>query len=72
MKINIYTQYAKEKLNIDIQNYFSSVEVIDTVHKSDICSPFVWNEILKEIKQTPKIELLQLATKYEQKNKQEK
>ncbi len=66
-KINIYTQYANEKLNIEVSNYFTSVKVVDIVNK-DICSPFIWNSILKEIRQTPQDELLQLAKKYNQKN----
>ncbi len=67
-KINIYTQYANEKLNIDVQNYFSSVDVVNKKNKSSICSPFVWSEILKEINKTPKDKLLQLAQKYNQKD----
>ncbi len=65
--INIYTQYANEKLNIEVNNYFTSVKVVDAVNQ-DIYSPFMWNSILKEIRQTPQDELLQLAKKYNQKN----
>lgn len=68
MKINMYTLYAKEKLNIKVDNYFSSVDVVDKKHKKNICDPFVWNEIIKEIKNTPKDGLLKLASKYNQKD----
>lgn len=68
MDINIYTLYAKEKLNIKVDNYFSSVEIVDKNSKVDICDPFVWNKIMKEIRETPKSELFKLANKYNQKN----
>jgi len=66
--INIYSLYAKEKLNKDIDNYFSVVKITDEKNKKDICDPFVWNEIIKEIKETPKDKLFELANKYNQKD----
>ena len=68
MDINIYTLYAKDKLGKKVDNYFSSVEIVDEKSKKDICDPFVWNNIMEEIKDTPKSELLKLANKYSQKN----
>lgn len=67
-KINIYTQYAKEKLNLDVLNYFTTVEVVDKKNNKNISSPFVWSDILKEINETPKDQLLELAKKYNQRN----
>ncbi len=66
--INIYSLYAKEKLGLEVLNYFSYVEVTDEKSKKNICDPFVWNAIVKEIKNTPKEELLNLAEKYKQKD----
>ncbi|MDF1875833.1 lytic transglycosylase domain-containing protein [Sulfurimonas sp. SAG-AH-194-I05] len=66
--INIYSQFAREKLNIETKNYFSSVDVTHMKNTKDICNPFVWNEIKNEIKNTPKDQLITLANKYNQKN----
>ena len=66
--INIYTLYAKEKLGKKVKNYFSTIEIIAENSKKDICDPFIWNQIMKEIKDTPKSELFKLADKYKQKN----
>ncbi len=67
MDINIYSLYAKEKLDKDIDNYFSSVEIINKKNKKNICDPFIYNDILSEIKNTPKDKLFELANKYKQK-----
>ena len=63
--INIYTLYAKEKLGYEVTNYFSKVRTDDNAKYYDIQDPFVWNDILKEIKATPKKELFELANKYQ-------
>jgi soluble lytic murein transglycosylase len=68
IKINIYTLYAHEKLGSAVENYFSSVGVVNDKSEVDICDPFVWNKIMKEIKETPKNKLFKLANKYNQKN----
>lgn len=67
-KINIYTQYAKEKLDLSVENYFSAVELTDKTYTQNICDPFVWNDIQKEIKNTPQEKLFELAEKYKHKD----
>ena len=66
--INIYSLYAKEKLNVKVDNYFSSVEVTDKKSDINLCDPFVWNKITQEIKNTPKDKLFELANSYNQKD----
>ena len=68
--INIYTLYANEKLKKEVANYISSLKTIDKKSNKNIYDPFVWAEIMKEIKQTPKEDLLNLAKKYNQKDMQ--
>jgi len=65
--INIYTLYASEKIGKNIDNYFSSLKTTDEKSDKNIYDPFVWAEIMKEIKETPKESLLELAKKYNQK-----
>jgi soluble lytic murein transglycosylase len=66
--INIYTLYAHDVLGEDFHNYFSKVITSEKYSDKNICDPFVWNEIVKEIKQTPKNKLLNLSQKYNQKD----
>jgi len=68
VKINIYTLYAHEKLGSKVDNYFSSVGVEKVKSNKNICDPFVWNDIMQEIKETPKEKLFELANKYNQKD----
>ena len=68
--INIYTLYANEKLEKKVTNYVTTLEITDKKSDKDIYDPFVWAEIMKEIKQTPKENLPSLAKKYNQKNMQ--
>lgn len=67
-KINIYTQYAHDILNKEQNNYFTTVKVSKKKSDKNICDPFVWSKIIKEIQQTPKKELIHLAEKYKQNN----
>lgn len=64
--INIYTLYAHEKKNIPIENYFWKLKTDNSKAKIDISNPFEWDELRKEIKNTPKEELLNLVSKYKQ------
>ncbi|MDQ7061512.1 MAG: lytic transglycosylase domain-containing protein, partial [Sulfurimonas sp.] len=68
MNINIYSLYGKEKLAVEVTNYFSSVETIDAEHSKNLSDPFMWDAIAKEIKITPKEELLALAATFKQKD----
>ena len=67
MDINIYSLYAKEKLAIEVNNYFSSLETSTTSSEKNLSDPFVWNAIAQEIKGTKKKDLLKLSKKYNQK-----
>jgi soluble lytic murein transglycosylase len=63
--INMYSLYAKEKLDIDVTNFYTSLPTVESnTTKADLTDPFVWNDLLTEIKETPKKELQQLADKY--------
>lgn len=64
--INIYSLYANDKLGKEVQNYFSLVETTNEKSKKNICDPFEWDEIVKEIKESPKDNLINLADKYNQ------
>lgn len=68
MDINIYSLYGKEKLGVEVENYFSSVEIINTISSKNLSDPFTWNKIKNEIKESPKDELFSLAKMYNQKN----
>lgn len=65
--INIYRLYAAEKFKVEISNYFSSVETNSKKDTRNLNDPFVWAEILSQVKQTPKDELLHLSKQYQQK-----
>jgi soluble lytic murein transglycosylase len=63
--INMYALYAKEKLGIEVTNFYTTLPTHETnTTKVDLSDPFVWNELLIEVKKTPKDELKKLADKY--------
>ena len=63
--INMYTLYAKEKLGIEVRNYYTELPTNESNStRVDLSDPFVWNAVLTEIKATPKKEMPQLARKY--------
>ncbi len=63
--INMYSLYAKEKLGIEVTNFYTKLPTHENnTTKADLTDPFVWNDLLTEIKETPKQELPQLADKY--------
>ncbi|MCX6051401.1 MAG: lytic transglycosylase domain-containing protein [Campylobacterales bacterium] len=66
--INIYTLYASELLNKDVNNYFTSVKFVENENIKNMQDPFDWSDILNEITLTPKEKLFELAQKYNQKN----
>ncbi|MFA6195389.1 MAG: lytic transglycosylase domain-containing protein [Sulfurimonas sp.] len=66
--INIYTLYASEILNKNVNNYFTSVKFVENENKKNMQDPFDWSDILNEITLTPKEKLFDLAQKYNQKN----
>ena len=63
--INMYSLYAKEKLSVEVTNYYTTLPTNETNStRVNLSDPFVWNALLKEIKATPKSELPQLVDKY--------
>ena len=66
--INIYTLYAHEIMNKQQKNYFTTVKTGFFNSSKNIYDPFVWYNIRKEIKNTPKKNLFKLANNYSQDN----
>lgn len=63
--INIYSLYAKEKLKVDLDNYYTTLVTKRARTSYDLQDPFVWKSILDEIKATPKKKLYELAKRFE-------
>jgi len=70
MKINIYTLYAHDKYNVDIDNYFSELETKKKNSSYNLSDPFDWMEIKNTIAKTSKPMLFTLLEKYKYKNLQ--
>ena len=68
MDINMYTLYAREKMKVDFQNYFTSLETKSEKANKSLHDPFDWYDIRKEIKSTKKSDLIDLADRYKQKD----
>ncbi len=63
--INMYSLYAKEKLGIEVTNFYTTLPTRENnTTKADLSDPFVWNDLLTEIRETPKEELPALGEKY--------
>ncbi len=67
MDINIYTLYARDMMDIDVENYYSSLEIMNSKTKINLQDPFEWNILRSQIKKTPENELFGLASQYKQK-----
>ena len=67
MDINIYTLYAREMMDMDVENYYSSLEIMNSKTKINLQDPFEWDILRSQIKKTPKNELFGLALQYKQK-----
>lgn len=65
--INMYTLFAQDKMNVEADNYFCTIETNTNESKQNLSDPFYWDTILKEIKATKKDELFKLAELYKQK-----
>lgn len=64
LDINMYTLWAREKLNLDTQNYFTTLPTPDKGgFKGD--DPFEWNRLHKELVNTPLEKLYELIDKYD-------
>ncbi len=66
--IDFYSLYAKEKTGSFPDNFFTQMQTSDRVSDLNISDPFVWNDLLETIKQTPKSRLYELAQRYDAKN----
>ncbi len=66
--INIYTLYAHEVMQSDIDNFYSFLEVENYESEVDLQNPFQWQALLEKIRKASKEELLKLATQYKQKS----
>ena len=63
--INMYSLYAKEKLGIEVTNFYTTLPTRENnTTRVDLSDPFVWNDLLTEIRKTPKSDLDRLAEKY--------
>lgn len=67
MDINIYTLYAREMMDMDVENYYSSLEVMNSKTKINLQDPFEWDILRSKIKKTSEDELFGLASQYKQK-----
>ncbi len=61
MSINIYTLYAHEKMHVDVENYFTTLNVEKSSSPYDLRDPFDWLAILKEIRKTNPANLFDLV-----------
>ncbi len=61
MSINIYTLYAHEKMHIDVENYFTTLNVEKSPSPYDLQDPFDWFAILEEIRKTNPANLFDLV-----------
>lgn len=66
--IDFYSLYAKEKTGTFPDNFYTRLQTSPKVSDLNISDPFVWNELLKKIKSTPKDSLYDLAQQYDAKN----
>lgn len=67
--INFYTLYAKEQVGRRfVENIFTHVQTSDLLSDLNLSDPFVWNDLLEQIKQTPKLQLYDLLGRYDAKN----
>lgn len=48
--INIYSLYAKELLNVKIDNVFYSIELKNQATSYDVYNPFLWDEVTEDTK----------------------
>jgi len=64
MDINIYSLYAHEILNVEVDNYFYSTDIAQTSSDMDITDPFVWSDLMDDVKSASKKNIFDLIEKY--------
>lgn len=62
--INFYSLYAQELVGATDKNYYLSLKTSDKNSTIDLKDPFIFKQILDEIKTTPRDNLYDLAQKY--------
>ncbi len=58
--INIYTLYARDKLHLSTNNYFSHRELTEQTSEHNLSNPYVWQKALDQIRTSKKDELPRL------------
>lgn len=58
--INIYTLYAKERLDLNVSNYFTQLDLQEKPSDYNIEDPYVWEELVSKIRGSSDDELKQL------------
>lgn len=66
--INMYTLYAKEKLRVEVANYFSNLDLEEKASEVNLQNPYVWEDLLDKIRASNKEELEVLLQKYNSKD----
>jgi soluble lytic murein transglycosylase len=66
MDINIYTLYARDTMGMDVENYYSSLDIKSSSTDINLQDPFQWDILRNQIKKTPSDELFGLAAQYKQ------
>lgn len=66
--INIYSLFAREKLHIETENYFSHLELKEKASEYDFSDPYVWEDVLHTIRATDKDKLTSLREKFDSKS----
>ncbi len=65
--INIYTLYAKEKLGIEVNNYFIRLPLKDSPSAINLNNPYQWQNLLETIRASDQEELHKLLQQYSNK-----
>jgi peptidoglycan lytic transglycosylase len=58
--INIYSLYAKERLDVKVDNYFTQLDLQTTPSEHNIEDPYVWEKLIREIRGSNEQELARL------------
>jgi len=58
--INIYTLYAKERLDLNVSNYFTQLDLQEKPSIYNIEDPYVWEDLVRKIRASNEQELMQL------------
>ncbi len=66
--INIYSLWAREKLHLKTENYFSNLDLEDKPSQYDFSDPYIWEDVLSKIRSASKDELLELREVFNSKN----